>query len=48
MDPLTSAVLFVTVFAAGSYVLYWVIRKAVVHGIQEARQSAENQRVDAG
>ena len=48
MDPLTSAVLFVTVFAAGSYVLYWIIRKAVAHGIQEARQSAESQRVDAG
>lgn len=48
MDPLTSAVLFIAVFAAGSYVLYWVIRKAIAHGIQEARQSAESQRVDAG
>ncbi|MDT3345494.1 hypothetical protein [Microbacterium aquilitoris] len=48
MDPLTSAVLFVTLFAAGAYVLYWIIRKAVAHGIQEARQSAESQRVDAG
>ncbi|WP_413354872.1 hypothetical protein [Microbacterium sp. 1P06AB] len=48
MDPLTSAVLFIAVFAAGSYVLYWVIRKAVAHGVQEARQSAESQRVDAG
>jgi hypothetical protein len=37
VDLLTSLVLTLTLCAIGFYVLYWIVRKAVAHGIRDAR-----------
>jgi hypothetical protein len=45
-DPLTSLVLAVVLAAVGFYVLYWVVRKAVAAGIQDAAHGSKRATED--